>query len=59
MSRRITLGDDALVNAARVPVIALAGTRNRPTLLHPALGRVRGRGQPAEISEEGIQLANK
>jgi hypothetical protein len=59
VSRRITLGDDALVNAARVAVIALAGTRSGPTLLHPALSRVRGRGQTGEIRGEGIRLAKK
>jgi hypothetical protein len=59
VSGTITPGDDALVNAARVPVIALAGTRNGPTLLHPSLRRVRGRGQTGEIRGEGIRLANK
>ena len=50
---------DAFLNAARVPVIVLTGTRNGATLLYPALRCVRSCGQTSQICEKGTRLADK
>ena len=46
-----------ILNAARVPVIVLIGTRNGATLLYPALCSVRSCGQASQIREECRRLA--
>ena len=50
---------NAFLNAARVPMIVLTGTRNGATLLHPALRCVCSCGQTSQIREKTTRLADE